>query len=294
MNLRIRLSLVASAITLAIGIADARSAREAERRLDRLGPARTALRQKLADTRQEILTLVQAEMKLPAAAAAAGNRSAATAEITPPSLFANEVVSDPQILALYRQAAQASLAVRVETCLRRLDLTPEMIARFEAETVDHLVRLLELRATADANGLDRADPDISRLVQEETRSFQMEVSHETGLAPAQFVPLLAQNGFGTEPSLIIRGVHVIEDIAATVQSAPLTSEQELQLSALAAQAYPEAAGAGSTSAEIDWQLIAERAQGVLAPPQIRAVQSLANRAKLYDLAGQFVARQRSH
>jgi hypothetical protein len=114
------------------------------------------------------------------------------------------------------------------------------------------------------------------------------------LAPAQFVPLLEQSGFGTEPSLIIRGVHVIENIAATVQSAPLTAEQELQLSALTAQVYPEAAGAGPTSAKIDWRLIAERAQGVLAPPQLRAVQSLANRETLYDLAGRFVASQHAH
>lgn len=291
MTLRLRLSLMSAAIFMAIGLAEAHFARETERRLDRLGPARLALQQKLADARKEILAL--AGVKAPALAGETGDRAAAPAEITPPSLFANEVVSDPHLLALYRQAARSALAARMEAYLPGLGLTPEIIARFESETVDHLVRLLELQATADANGLEMSDPDFSPLLQEETRRFQAEVSRETGLAAAQFVPLLERGGFGAEPSPVVQAVHVIEHTAATAESAPFTLEQEQQLSAIITRACPEAGVSGVFPA-IDWPLIAERAQGLLAPAQIRAIQSEADREKLIGLAQQFVARRHSH
>jgi hypothetical protein len=293
MTLRLRLTLAATAIFIAIGLTGAHFAREMERTLARAAPAQISLQQELADTRKEILALAPTEGKSPATVSPSRDRPAAAAEIAPPSLFANEVVSDPHVLALFRQAVRASLVFRVEAELRRLGLTPEMISDFESETVDHLVRLMELQATADANHLKTSDPDYSPLLQDETRRFQTEVSRDTGLTLPQFVPLLQQMGIDGEPSPVVRAVHFIEYIAATVQSDPLTSEQEQQLSAIITQAYPEA-GDGAAFPAIDWQLIAERARGVLAPPQIRAIRSEANREELLGLAQQFVARQPAH
>jgi len=207
---------------------------------------------------------------------------------TPPSLPA-QLVADPKLFALYRQAFRAHLAVVAAGQYRALGLTRDQIDRFEALATEHQAEIQELWATAEAQGLTISDPDIAAVRQQENASYRAAVTAATGLSEAQILQI--QQGDFPGPLQPLQGaIQWIETHAATAEMAPLTYEQQQELTLIAARTCPSYLSGGPVDPKaVNWNAVVAQAAGALSPPQINAIRTAAQLNQLTAMVHEFNA-----
>ncbi len=194
------------------------------------------------------------------------------------------VARNSKLQVLYLAAERAAIPTRYGPLIRALGLSAVQTDRFIAAEVAAAERTLDIRATAQAQGLDPADPAVATL--------QRQSAEQLGAAQAD---LLGADGYRQlqeyERTLPTRGF--VDKLAGTLAftDTPLSPEQAgqlVQLLAGASTGYQNGgvadpprfedynglmASRAAAQEAVDWQAVQQQARGMLTEAQFDLLNS---------------------
>jgi hypothetical protein len=279
----------AAAFALALGIrwAALRERRAAEAALDslhrrqaELGAAMGRQGERLAAADTDRAALREA-LRTGGAAPVPAAHTGARAET--PSL-ASILESNPELFKLGLRAYRAGLSGHFERLYRDLGLTPGQVSAFEDLMTEHEEDILDLEATAAAEGFPRNDPAVLALRQRQ--EDQLRAAQEALLGGEGYRRLQLYDRM--QPVM-----DIVTGVATTVAmtSAPLSSAQAAALTDfLAGSSGSFRGGARADPDTIDWDVALPQASGMLEPGQAAALRAEADKLKLEKLRTQFDSR----
>jgi hypothetical protein len=256
---------VTLALAASLGWFELRTERRTDAALAEVATRRAALEAAIRRDEDRIAADQRARQAMPAAPGtvppAPAPRPAGSAVV------AALLAANPALFALGVRAYRANLGPHFAPLYRSLGLAPAQIAAFENLMIDHEEALLDLKATAAAQGLDDSDPAVLAVRQQE----------DDQLRAAQ-TALLGEAGY--QQLLQLGRVQPVEDIVSGVAttvaltSTPLSRAQAAELTEFLANASSSyRRGDPADPATIDWDVALPQAQGILSAPQFGALKA---------------------
>ncbi len=181
-----------------------------------------------------------------------------------------EVLGHPDYLKLSVEKYRAGLGLQYGPLYQRLRLTPEQIAKFEANRTEFQLVTQEVFSAAVAKGVSIATPGIMGIAQEPVVRLEQELK-----------AMLGEAGYAhyTNYKRAESGLEVVTTVAGNLYrtDTPLTAQQGEQLTQAvvsATRAVPTAPGSKAVRHETDWAAVAAQAQGALTPSQVRVLNAV--------------------
>jgi hypothetical protein len=194
------------------------------------------------------------------------------------------LASDPKLLGLYLKSYRLGLNGQFRAAFKSLGLTPAQIAKLEDIATAAEADTIDIRASAEAQGLSTSDPGITAMMQESKQDFRNAVASVIGIN----WQLLQASSVGRIQPL----QSAVDQVAAQVafDAQPLTSDQAAELTQILANnssAYKS--GGRATPNSVDWAAAEAQAAGTLTPAEVRAMTSMSDLGALSSLVKQFYA-----
>lgn len=197
---------------------------------------------------------------------------------TPPAAgpVVDPMLSDPEYFRLSIQKYRLELRQKFWPLYQTLGLSPEQIAKFEANRTESQQAMLEIISSAAAKGVPTSDPAVSRLF-----------SDAAGALERDLMALLGDAGY-RQYSQYGKAQHaqeVVSALAGTIfrSDSPLTAAQGERLSQLVTEntrSVPISPGSKTISRETDWTAVGLQAKTILSPTQTAVFESLLEGKKL--------------
>lgn len=210
--------------------------------------------------------------------AKAGPRATQPSAPTAPAAGFNPMLGHPEYFRLAGEKYRAELAQKFWPLYRRLNLTPEQIARFEANRTASHQATTEVLSSAQAKGVAPGDSAVAKLAGEATLPFETEL-----------MALLGEEGYREylRHNRASAGVALVKELVGALawSAAPLSATQgeRLALDMIAeTRAVPVAPGSRSVRHVTDWDAFATLGRSVLTPEQMPAFQAVLDARKLQE------------
>ena len=197
---------------------------------------------------------------------------------TPPSAgpVVDPMLSDPEYFRLSMQKYRLDLRQKFWLLYNTLGLSPEQIAKFEANRTESQQAMLEVLSAAAAKGVTTSDPAVSKLLTDSAGALEKDLA-----------ALLGDAGFRqySQYGKAQNAQEVVSSLAGTIyrSDSPLTASQGERLTQLVIEntrSVPISPGSKTISRETDWTAVGLQAQTILSPPQATVFQSLLEGKKL--------------
>jgi hypothetical protein len=195
---------------------------------------------------------------------------------------------DPAAAAadLKRESARsrARMGLQYAPLYRALHLTGAQAAQLNTFLADFMARRADIVASAEAQGLTRADPAINAMVQKESAELKSEVTN-----------LLGADGYKQwqqyRNTIPIRNVEQTLAAVLYYTPTPLTDAQQSQLTPLLTQLVAAVPGAHSPAAVdlIDPEVLQAQASTVLSAPQVAALETKMEQNRAGTQMGELIA-----
>ncbi len=246
--------------------------REHENTVVRLAQAGTDKREteQRARMNEERVAALQSELAAArggAGGAARGANSASVATAAPAAGAVNagmEMLAHPDYVKLSVEKYRAGLGLQCGPLYKMLRLTPEQIARFEANRTEFQQVTQELYSAAVAKGVSVSTPGIMGLAREPVVALERELKE-----------ILGEPGYAhyTSYKRAESGLEVVTTVAGNLfrTDTPLTPQQGEELTQAvvgATKSVPTAPGSKVVRFETDWTAVAAQAQGALTAQQL--------------------------
>jgi hypothetical protein len=222
----------------------------------------------------------------PAASAAAAGDALPVAAPRPPTVAAL-LAADPKLMDLYLRSLRANLALRYGVYYERYHLTPVQISKFEELITGQAADDMDLRAAAEAQGLNLSDPGIADMRRQSQQQFGVtlgEMALSAGISPLQLKQESAAKPSPQTQALVTSVANL-----AAAGPAPMTYAQAAQLaSIMEAGSNRTPAATGQPPGE-DWNKVSAAAAGILPGAQVQAVQIEASFVQLNGMIKEFYA-----
>jgi hypothetical protein len=195
------------------------------------------------------------------------------------------LTSHPELLATFVKAIRGQTDQIYGELFSRLHLSADQIDHLKTLIVNDLEAQLDLRSTAQAQGLGNDDPVIAKARDQQKADLQ--AAEQALLGPDAYPAFNA--AIRTQP---LRSA--VDQIAYMMQfsSAPLTGSQSEQLLGLMAQSSSDYRGGRDASTKsVDWDAVMAQAPAFLAPSQLATLQGTAQVYRFEVLAREFDAQQ---
>ncbi len=207
------------------------------------------------------------------AAAVAPTGTQASASASP---AVDPMLSDPEYFRLSLQKYRAELGQKFWLLYKQLGLSPEQIARFEANRTESQQAQLEVFSAATTQRVAISDPTVLKLFAQAAGSLEKDLQAMLGDAGyRQYVQYNhAQNA-----------QEVVSTLAGTVyrSDSPLTAFQGERLAEAVianTRSVPASPGSKTMTRETDWTAVGAEAQAILNPAQAAVFQTFLEGKKL--------------
>jgi hypothetical protein len=257
--------------------------RQAQAETARLAAAQLSLEASIKHTQAKI-DAHKREAAAQAAAAARAQAAAAAKAGGQPDVDAI-LTNHPEVLAMFVKAIRGQTDQVYGALFARLHLSADQIDHLKTLIVNDLEAQLDLRSTAQSQGLRNDDPAIVK--ERDQQKADLQAAEQALLGPEAYAAYNAATR--TEP---LRGA--VGQIAYMTQfsAAPLTGSQSEQLLELMAQSSSDYRGGKEASTKtVDWDAVMAQASGFLAPSQLATLQGVAQENRFEALAREFDAQQ---
>jgi hypothetical protein len=200
--------------------------------------------------------------------------------------LATLVTSDPHLLDLYLKSYRLGLRRQYSAAYQALGLAPSQIDKLEDLATEHEAEGLDIRASAEAQGLTNTDPGIQAMLHESNEQEKTAAAEVIGLS----WQLIQASSAGRVQPLQSEVSKVAMQVAYDAE--PMTSAQAAQLTQiLANNSSTYQSGGRATPNSIDWDSAAVQAAGTLPPAQVQAMTTFGTLNALLNLVRQFNATQ---
>jgi hypothetical protein len=174
-----------------------------------------------------------------------------------------EMMANPEYLRLHGEKYRAEVALQFAPLYRMLRLTPEQIAKFEANRIEFQQVTQEVWSAAVAKGVSVTNPSVVNMARDPSLALEKDL-----------IALLGDSGHKqyTQFTRARSGLDAVNTLAGSLyhSDAPLTAQQGEQLAQMMMNhtvSVPTAPGSKAIRYETDWSAITARMQDVLTPPQ---------------------------
>jgi hypothetical protein len=177
--------------------------------------------------------------------------------------------SNPDFQQLAVRAARIGARVDYASLLRRLDLTSEQLARFEALVANHAGTTMDLAGARAGLGLRADDPALSAEKKLQEQHFQSQLADIIGpQGVADFLRFEADLGMREFLRTLAENVYYTDT--------PLSAVQSCELSDILARHFPalENLDPRWRSDPAAWDSVLREARQVLSPAQVAALASI--------------------
>jgi hypothetical protein len=281
------LAVVIGAIGVGTAVQGHRAADRAEAAVAALRREAEALKAKAAHSETRSLEAEEraragearvAALQQEIATARTSARAAQPSAPAPVAASFNPMLGHPEYFRLNGERYRAELAQKFWPLYRQLSLTPEQIARFEANRTASYQATTEVVSSAQSKGVSPGDGAVSKLAGE--AALPLETELRTLLGEEGYREYLRHNRANA-------GVTLVKDLVGALawSSTPLTAAQGERLAQdliAETRAVPVAPGSRTVRHVTDWDAVATLARSILTPEQVPAFQAVLDARKLQE------------
>ncbi|MSU47871.1 MAG: sigma-70 family RNA polymerase sigma factor [Opitutus sp.] len=244
----------------------ARDARGAEQQARTSEERAAALQTEVATTR------AAKEASRPATESFAAAISGSAGSVNP----GMEMLANPEYVRLSVEKYCAGLGLQFAPLYKLLKLSPEQIAKFEANRTEFQQVTQEVWSAAVAKGVSVSDPAMASLLREPVTNLEKDL-----------IAMFGETGYKQyqQYNRAQSGLDVVNTLAGNLYrtDTPLNGQQGDQLVQAVmnnTRTVPTAPGSIVMRNETDWAAVAAHGQGVLAPPQAAVFEAVIAGKKL--------------